>query len=234
MLTIDEYLSVIDWQFNPNVKKGQVDDFYWVRSPEFAGTVDVLEHVDLPAQPFSVLVTDWDGSGGGAQFYGPRQGWRLVGQSALSEPSCNLPELSYGADNAQMLIDHAISDEALLSALTDFCEPHFLDDPDGSQSFWNAINAIQPYCYFSYGCSAENFTFIARGKSLIDQFWQNVSLPKVELKLRQGLVESRAKTWNTLGPECGPEVCQEANCDRLRIKLAVRCFIHQLEWVKAS
>ena len=40
---------------------------------------------------------------------------------------------------------------------------------------------------------------------------------------------ARKTFWAELGPECGPETCVETGCNRLRIKLAIRCLEHQFD-----
>jgi hypothetical protein len=49
---------------------------------------------------------------------------------------------------------------------------------------------------------------------------------QVLFSLRQS---ARASFEAELGPECGPERCDEPGCDRLRMKLAIRCLQHQFE-----
>lgn len=133
-----------------------------------------------------------------------------------------------------MLLDESLADDELLKNLSYFDEPYMLDDLDEeqAQNFWAAIEGIQPYCYFSYGLF-DGFTFVARGPDLYRQFLDRVSLEAIETFYKKTAAASRARTWAELGPECGPEICIEDNCNRLRIKLALRCFIHQLQWGNA-
>lgn len=228
--TIEEYLQLSDWKFAVSIKEGCHENFYWLRSPEL-GKADLLETIDLPRQPFSVLVTYWDWLGGGATTYGNERGWRQLGEYAISNISTVPPKLFCGADNAQMLLDKSISDRNLLRALLNFREPYMLDDFEEEQAsnFWAAIEVIKPFCYFSYGLF-DGFTFVARGLDLYRQYLERVSLETIEKDFKETAAASRSRTWAELGPECGPEICVEHNCNRLRIKLAVRCFIHQLQW----
>lgn len=231
MQTISDYLQLSDWTFEISMSKGSHLNYFWLRSSQLAA-VDLLETIDLPKKPFCVLITYWD-AGGGASVYGSDKGWRKLGDYAISDVSTVPPKLQYGADNAQMLLDKPIVDPDLLDALSNFDEPLTLDDVDveDTTNFWSAVEAIEPYCYFSYGLFGE-FTFIARGHELFQQFLDRVSEAEVEAIHRERESALRAKIWRQLGPECGPELCIEENCGRLRIQLAVRCFIHQSRWGK--
>lgn len=228
--TIEEYLQMSDWNFGVSIKEGCHANFYWLRSRELV-MADLLATIDLPRQPFSVLVTYWDWHGGGSATYGNERGWRHIGKYAISDASTVLPELHYGADCGQMLLDEQIADSDLLKALSRFDEPYMLDDleEEHAKNFWAAIEVIKPFCYFSYGLF-DGFTFVARGLALYRQFMERVSPEAIEQIYKERAAANRAKTWEDLGPECGPETCIEPNCDRLRIRLAIRCFIHQLQW----
>lgn len=134
----------------------------------------------------------------------------------------------------QMLLDEPIADREILHALSNFDEPNMLEDLEEEQAknFWAALEAVKPYCYFSYGLF-DGFTFVARGHDLYRQFLDRASERDIEAIHREMASANRARTWQELGPECGPEICIEHNCERLRIKLAVRCFIHQIQWGRA-
>ncbi|MBA3856532.1 MAG: hypothetical protein C0507_06425 [Cyanobacteria bacterium PR.3.49] len=41
--------------------------------------------------------------------------------------------------------------------------------------------------------------------------------------------QARKKFRRELGPECGPEKCAQESCNRLRIRLAIRCLEHQFD-----
>jgi len=228
--TIEEYLKLSDWTFSVSMNEGSYSNFFWLRSRHL-GALDVLETIDLPKKPFRVLITYWDWNGGGASTYGSEAGWRELGEYAISDVSTVLPKLHYGADNAQMLLDESIADQEILRALSNFDEPYTLDDleEEHAKKFWAALEAVKPYCYFSYGLF-DGFTFIARGHDLRRQFLDRVSQHKIEAIYRERESDTRARMWQELGPECGPEICIEENCERLRIKLAVRCFMHQIQW----
>lgn len=69
-----------------------------------------------------------------------------------------------------------------------------------------------------------------RGHDLRQQLLDSISRHGIEAITENKLPAARAQKWQALGPECGPEVCVEEACKRLRIKLAVRCFMHQIWW----
>lgn len=226
--TVDEYLQVSDWHFEVDIQQGTHSGFSWLRS-EMLARSDISDLISLPERPFSVLVTFWDWHGGAAKVYGTDAGWRQLGDYAISSPSRILPKLHFGADNTQMFLDDPIPDHDILAALIGFDDPYDLDDLDSSETrkFWNCIEMINPYCYFSY---AREFTLITRGRDLLDQALTQVSIEELEAHLKHEAAANRARLWDSLGPECGPEECVVPACGRLRIRLAVRCFMHQLDW----
>lgn len=113
-----------------------------------------------------------------------------------------------------------------------FGEPFALDsmEDETCQSFWHAMAVINPYCYYSYGLCAEDFTLVVRKRELFRQYLDRYPVEEIENKKNKSQKDYRANLWKDLGPESGPEPCVEPECARLRIKLAARCFIHQLMW----
>jgi len=229
--TVNEYLQLADWKFEFSIDEGRLGKFCWLRSGHlFAG--DFLRVINLPKNPFQVLVTYFDGQDGGALTYGDRPGWRKLGLFAISESSSALPALSFGADNEQLILDEPMPDPELLSALALLDEPYELDDlaDTRAKDFWTALEIIKPYCYFSNGIGRDEFTLIVRDEDVYRQFCRSLSGTEIETTFKNVEANYRARVWDNLGPECGPEACIEDGCDRLRIKLAVRCFIHQIQW----
>lgn len=226
--TIDDYLQLRDWLFELDLQQGSYSGFSWLRSSALV-RADIHGLVDLPTEPFRVLVTSWDGLGGGATVYGTSAGWRRLGPFAISSPSKILPKLYFGADNAQMILDEPTSDEDILETMDGFDDPRDLEGLGEleTKKFWNCFEMLNPYCYFSYG---QWFTLVIRGKEMLDRVLNEVSFDEVESIYKNEASAYRAKLWQSLGPECGPETCIELGCERLRIGLAVRCFLHQLEW----
>ncbi|MBI2810255.1 MAG: hypothetical protein HYX67_05440 [Candidatus Melainabacteria bacterium] len=229
--TIEEYLQLSDWHFKVSIKDGSYENFFWLRSLEIGRSLNLLDTTYLPQKPFSVLVTSWDG-GDGASIYGKEKGWRQLMAHAISDTATVAPNLNFHADCAHMLIDEPMSDGALGAALFDFEEPYMLDDLDEehAKTFWSAIQIINPYSYFSYGCCADGFTLVTRERQLYERILDGVCVTEIETLYKNEAATKRARIWRDLGPECGPEICIEPNCNRLRIEVAVRCFIHQLRW----
>ena len=229
--TIEEYLQLADWKFELSLDEGRHGDFYWLRSKQLFGD-DLLGIIDLPKKPFQVVLTFWDGQGGAALSFGDEPGWRKLGPYAISERSTVLPKLSFEADNEQLIIVEPISDQELIAELEhlDLSFHHKELEVDKSQRFLAAMETIKPYCYFSRNVVSDGFFFVTRNSVLYRQFRDNIPVAEIESNERKYLMSSREQLWNNLGPECGPDVCIEGNCDRLRIMLAVRCFIHQLQW----
>lgn len=227
-ISIDDYLQLKDWKFVLRKKEGNCGDFFWLQSEELR-QLNVLKTIVPPERPFRALVTYWDCADGAATAYGQQPGWRKIGECAVSNWLTELPKLHFGADCGQMLFETPLDDEELLSALRDFDEPYVIDDPEEAVAvgFWSALAAINPNYYFSYGLS-KGFTFIAKGQAAFEHFVDNIFIRDIETIHRDRLASHRASLWKNLGPECGPDVCIEPDCERLRIRLAVRCFIHQI------
>lgn len=226
--TIDEYLALKDWKFTPDIEQGQHEDYYWFRSDNFL--FDELPSViRVPLVPFQVVVTCFDGFGGGAFVYSDCPGWRVVGDLAVANKLNALPELFTGADNAQVIIDRENSDELILENFEGFEESSCLVDLEieDTREFWNKFKLIDPYIYFSMNLF-RRFTIISRGIELHQSFMNNIDWPTIEEFHRKSAQERCAALWADLGPERGPEKCVENGCERLRIPLAIRCFMHQL------
>ncbi len=182
--TVDEYLQLvdyIDWKFEPHVEKGMNGDFYWLRSKHL-GIANPFNQIDLPANPFGVVVTYCDPSEGGVSAYASRSNWRIVDCFAVSNFSTVVPELYHHVDSAELVIDNPVSDDELRSSLTclyaedgPFPEPEFLGNiaDANARSFWNAIKAINPLFYSSYGLCNDGFTLVTRGEELLQQFETN-------------------------------------------------------------
>lgn len=228
--SIYEYLALRDWKFEIDLEEGNHGDFFWLRCPQLAD-VELFNIVDLPQEQFRVVVPFWDGSSG-AHNYRHERYWRMVGDIAVSDISYELPPRLDGTSNAQLILEHPLEDAEIIASLSDFEEPQtslHLDD-DETESFWRIIQRINPYCYFSYGVHDRDFTFVARGERLCRQLVDDAPWKEIENEAKEGAINRSKVLWENIGPECGPELCIEPNCKRLRIKLAVRCFLHQIEW----
>lgn len=219
--TIEEWLSLKDWDFSPNVTEGTHGDYFWVRC-EGAFFGDGLSRFMFLPTEFRVLVTYWDCPGGAPAAYRNEPGWKIVGSYALGPPLKYIPELNFHAPSSAMLIEGSISEcdiGALLEGFEEF-QPYMAE----SDCFWNVVDRVKPFCYFS---DLDEGIFVARGKELYELGFNNEIVAAITTATRTGQQRIRQSSWNSLGPECGPEKCVESGCDRLRIQLAVRCFLHQ-------
>jgi len=219
--TIEEWLALEDCDFSPNVIEGTHGDYFWV-SCEGASFGDELSRFMFLPTEFRVLVTYWDCPGGVTAAYRNEPGWKIVDSYALGPPLKYIPEMNFHAPNSAMLIEGSISEcdiGALFEGFEEF-QPYMAE----SDCFWNVVDRVNPFSYFS---DLDEGLFVARGKELYDLGFNNEVVAAVTTKFRVGQQRIRQSSWNSLGPECGPEKCVESNCDRLRIQLAVRCFLHQ-------
>lgn len=217
--TIEEYLDLSDWTFKPGYEIGSHGDFYWIR---YDYQIDPLQFINLPKSKYRALLLDFD-SGPPGKYFGNDPGWSALGEFALSDAGDSLPNLRFGAaDTAYLLLTQEFDQVALLEQLGRLEEPH----QKTNQIFWEVMDAVKPFCY----CSDCGGTFfVSPYKASIDILYSSKVLQIAEDRAREGKRKSRLELWQTLGPERGPEKCVEQDCERLRIELAVRCFMHQLQ-----
>ncbi len=218
--TIEDWLALKGWSRTPNVTEGTHGEYFWVRC-ESAWFGSALSTTLFMPTEFRVLVTYWDGNG--ADFYRNEPGWKAIGDYALGPPLKYLPELNFGAQSAAMLIPHTVPESQLEDLLVGFDD--FQPYREETAPFWNVVDRIKPICYFS---DLDEGIFVAQGKELYELGFNESLVAEITNELRVREQRIRQSTWNTLGPECGPEKCVEPGCDHLRIRLAIRCLLHQL------
>lgn len=217
--TIEEYLALIDWTYTPKYQVGSHGDFYWIR---YDYQIDPLQFIDLPKGKYRALLLDFD-SGPPGEYFGNDPGWSALGEFALSDAGDSLPNLRFGAaDTAYLLLTQEFDQNTLLEQLVRLEEPHQKTD----QIFWEVLDAVKPFCYCSDGGGT---FFVSPDKASIDVLYSSKVLQIAQDRARESKRKGRLELWQTLGPERGPEKCVEQNCDRLRIQLAVRCFMHQMQ-----
>lgn len=226
--TIEEYLTLKDWKFTPDVEVGHHGNYFWFRSENFIFD-DIFDHLLLPTSPFQIAVALWDSDDNTYRIYEGETGWRNLGGYAVSNPTIKPPELYLGDYSAHLILDKDFDDRSLRAQLDGLSEDYALDDHENEsvKRFWHKIGMIQPYAYFSLGLN-KHFSVILRGASLHQSFMDSLDWSRIEARYKDRALEHAAKKWEDLGPERGPEKCVVNDCDRLRIPLAIRCFIHQL------
>lgn len=226
--TIEEYLALKDWKFTPDVEVGQHGNYYWFRSENFV-FYDIFDHLPLPTSPFQIAVALWDSDDKTYRIYEGEAGWKHLGGYAVSSPTTKPPELYLGDYSAHLILDKSFDNRVLRAQLDSLSEDYALDDHENERvkSFWHTLETIQPYAYFSIGLT-KSVCVIFRGAEVYKRFMDSIDWTKIDEYYRTSALESAAKMWKDLGPERGPEKCVVNDCDRLRIPLAIRCFIHQL------
>lgn len=189
--TVEEYLQLIDfkgWKLVIQVEEWRHGEFFWLRSPHI-GSVLPTEQIDLPTKPFGVVVAYRDRSEGGVSIYANKSEWSVVENLiALSAFSNSLPELDHFVPNAHLIIDESVSDAKLFELCPRLFKGAVYGEPDslatmedqGNPDFWNAIESIRPYCYYSYGLCREEFTFVARGRTLYKMLLERFPLKAIE------------------------------------------------------
>lgn len=220
--TIEEWLAMEDWYYIPSMYGGVEGEYHWIQCPE-GDFADALEFELEPKVPFRLLATYWDVAAGAPALYRNYPGWKIYDNFAICNETERMLDLNFSADAAVMVIDHPVSNEDLLSLFKNFVD--FNPDSDETERFWDVIRKVRPYCYLSniYGG-----ILVARGKELYESVFNEEFVSAIIKEQRRRKENMRKALWNQIGPECGPEKCTEKDCDRLRIQLAVRCFLHQI------
>ena len=217
MQTIEDYLEVKDWAFKASFSTGQNGEYYWVilDSPDLK-----TEFLIWPQKSLSTVLLSFDGSDTGCSF-GSSKNWRAVAGIAVSDLILGPPELSYGAEFELLILDRELTDQELKAALTVRPDKTDLDNI----KFWQFLERLQPLCYVA---DTYQSYFMSKDKTMVEALHSKQALERIEEDRKRGVQQNRLELWSMLGPECGPEKCVEEHCDRQRIELAMRCFIHQL------
>jgi hypothetical protein len=225
LASVDDWLNLKDWQFELHVDEGHHKNHYWLYSPELS-TIDALSIVTMPEE-FCVLATEYDGVGAGYMY--SSQGWASIGKYVLSPPVSKLPHIYDGAQYAIMIVDKQKNRSEIEPLLAGF-KDHYGDPAKNAnfEAFQKAIETINPYLYISY-CGdkrGEGLFLLMRGSKALEQFQATDEVKTVGDKSRAAMIEHRRALWRSLGPESGPETCNQPGCDRLRTPVSKKCFIH--------
>lgn len=216
--TIEDYLNLVGISLDLKYSLGQHGEFFWMASCDYIE--DFSRCISMPSGSYCIVMTDFDGDA--AASYGKDPGWSAVGTVAVSEMMTGLPDINYHADTAMMIFESKPSASELLRH---FDGVYFSDLEIGSDPFWTVLEDLKPYCFASY---LGDLFFCSLNKEHVEAMYSPTVLAQAELFQVDWIRANRAALWQDLGPECGPETCIEAGCSRLRIRLAVRSFLHQL------
>lgn len=220
--TVDEYLTLQGWTFRPLITEGSNGNFVWFRSVESL-LFHPLEVLDPPTTPFRVVILSWDSGDGSSSFYRDLPGWNAVGEWAVSPTLTSFPEFNFAARSEEMIIDASCSEEEISEAQVSYeLSEQIPDVGSQSEAFWRMLDKLQPYCF-----TCESI-FVARDRQIYERVINRENMAVSEAKHKARVLSYRQIQWENLGPEIGPEECVEAGCGRLRISLAVRCFMHQI------
>ena len=127
-------------------------------------------------------------------------------------------------DFGQALIPANIDEGRIREALRFYEEPYSLESEE--LAFWEVLEKLEAIGYLSTYLSL--VAIVVNSESHYAGMRSKVNSEIVEAAARLELIQKRAREWELLGPECGPEKCRVEDCSRLRIKLAVYCFVHQM------
>lgn len=218
--TVKAYLAMQDWKFEPRIEEGRHGDYYWASFP-WINDYEPFKQIAPPSTPFCTVVKPSKYDDLTAASIAQRAGWARYGDFAISKWSTTLPNIELDGISTRFFVDILKSDSKIIEAIGDFEFDYFLFLlPGQAERFWQTVDSLQPYCCVSGG------TFVARGKDVYEQFYNQELLDEYERDQWQFAKKERARLWGNIGPERGPEVCVEPGCDRLKIELSIRCFVH--------
>lgn len=108
--------------------------------------------------------------------------------------------------------------------------PLICEEANAAQ-FWERLIELGPESYISNG---ELFRFVTRNGALFEKFIGSNAVVSVPKKHKVE-AERNWQVWlKSVGGEVGPEKCEELGCERLRIKLSLRCGRHHLDMLERS
>ncbi len=223
MQSIEEYLNLNDWQFQLQVTEGSKDEYFWLRSQQLIG-LDFAKAMQISSDSSRMLVIDC--------YPHTRDnylslGWQALGDFILSPPLADFSALDLSEYCTQMIIDHEMSSIEILEKTINFEESMFPEavELESVQNFWAVIESVKPAYFLSHGAGV---VFVVRGEERFREFMSSAPVKEIEANYRRQEVNQRAKLWKTMGPEIGPESCNEADCSRMRIQQSMKCFMHEL------
>lgn len=224
--SIDDWLTLKDWQFELHLEEGDSNKHHWLFSPELAA-INVLDSIELPDE-FCLLMTQYDGDNA-SYMYGSLPGWMVCGNACLSPVLTKLPNIQDGADYALMIVDKQKNRTELEPLVLGF-KDHY-GEPASDQNFElfeKKIEQINPYLYLSYasGKRGDGVFIISRGQKTIATFLKSEAASAIAETSRKQITKHRQVLWRALGPESGPEDCSEKDCTRLRTPVSKKCFLH--------
>jgi hypothetical protein len=214
--SVDDYLQLIDWKFDRTYERGKTSNLYWLK-PKYE--VDFEKFIEFPSR-YRILITYLDFfTGGATDRYYRLPGWTNVSDCVLSDVNLTPSEIIYDHDTTVLFIDNLSEAEVVskLGALKSGVD-------DSEHIFWKRLESFQPFLFYR---KTDCDFFASTNEQLLDNLCTDTAVDDAETRDKVELKELRKRKWEALGPECGPEKCSVINCTRLRIKLAMLCFIHQ-------
>ncbi len=207
-----------DWVFDPRIDQGEHGDYHWMY---YIGQdrYEPFSRIEPPTVPFCLVVRPDTYGYRDVRTIARMPGWKALGSFAISSWSDQMPTLDYQGLETIFVIDRLKSESKIMEALVDF-QDYLLLTPEILDNLLRVVDQLQPYY------SVIGHLFVARGKHLYQQYFNDEFLDEIRRAEWRSALEQRQSFWKNQGPECGPETCVEPGCDRLRIRLAVRCFVH--------
>ncbi len=224
----DEYLVVHPQLYKHEWWQGKREHFHWLQSKHFTCS-HFFNAVPAPASGCRILVsmrTDYPP-------YCQTMGWTDMGQDIASSPVLShWDDLKVGEEGVGFLVVPSTAKvqqiSPMFSGLTVF-DKHYIHlgstEDQEIKSFWTTLGSLEPLMYLVDGFV---FTIISPDKDVIEQLIESHSFGSLEARRHEQARQRLQNLWHSIGPECGPETCVEPGCGRLRIALAIRCFVHQL------
>lgn len=99
-----------------------------------------------------------------------------------------------------------------------------------------AFESMEALCDLLVKQRVETFVYntlikmvVSNNPAVIEGYLSSSVFKDLEYLSRRQEKKRRLDLWQAIGPEVGPEECSQDGCEKLRIGLAVNCFLHQLE-----
>jgi len=217
---IDDYLKAKDWTYSFEALEGSEYGYSWIKTKDTM--IDPMTVVTLPS-PFRIIVLDY-ALAPGAEAFGDRAGWTKIGDYALSPAFLSAPDLPLH-EASFIIYEPALAPqmESMIGKEQLYCHREIYEEelPLLSQT----LARLKIFLYLS---TSYDYLLITSDQTMaeIKQSEQFLSLPQ---QAKEKVLNRRDRQWRQFGPEVGPELCSEEGCERKRIQLTSRCFIHQMQ-----
>jgi hypothetical protein len=208
---------------------GTESDFFWIRcNAEIA--VELFEECPELVEGRYVVMMTFDGISVMRSRETKGDRWdELHAPRIVASPK----EIPWSGNGEEVyLFENKPGDESL-RLIKDFRLEMFdkfsLGEPAVEGRFWDMLAKTFAESYLSQG----SYFFLAtRSRGLFDKVVSGEVIRGLPTRRQREIECLTQNELEGLGPECGPEICADARCGRLRIELGVFCAEHHLAMLR--